>query len=208
MKRKIWITIIAMIIISVGLFCFFIKNNYKTSKFGNTSIKSAEDIKEYILNLTSYEAEIEVEVNSNKNKNYYKIKQTYQAPNICKQEVIEPTSIEGLRTSYNGTNLTIENTKLNLNKIYENYPYVAENYLWLPSFCELYKKDEKAILKEEGNEIVMQTKTTTQNNKNEIIQTLYIDKNTAKPMKLTIEDRNQKKLVYILYKEIKINSSR
>ena len=35
---------------------------------------------------------------------------------------------------------------------------------------------------------------------------LYIDKNTAKPIKMEIEDINQKVLVYILYNEIKINS--
>lgn len=208
MKRKIFILIIIVTIISAGLFCFFSKNDYKTIKFGNTSIKSAEDIKEYILNLTSYQAEIEVEVHSNKTKNKYKIKQNYQAPNLSTQEVIEPVTLEGLKTTYDGANLKIENTKQNLNKIYENYPYVAENYLWLSSFREFYKKDENAILKEEENEIVMRTKATTQNDKNTTIQTLYIDKNTLKPVKMTIEDRNQKMLVYILYKEITINSSR
>lgn len=205
MKQKIWIAIVIVTMIGVGLFCFFTKNNYKTVKFGNNSIKSAEDIKEYILNLTYYEAEIEVTVHSNKNENQYKMKQTYQAPNVSKQEVIEPIGLEGLKTTYDGTNLTIENTKLNLNKIYENYPYVAENHLWLSSFIECYKKDENAILKEEENEIMMQAKASTQN---EIVQTLYIDKSTLKPVKLTIEDRNQKMLVYILYKEITINSSR
>lgn len=207
MKQKIFIVIVIILIISVGLFCFFTKNNYKTVKFGNTSIKSAEDIKEYILNLTSYEAEIEVEVHSNKNQNQYKMKQNYQAPNLAVQEVIEPVALEGIKTTYDGTNLRIENTKLNLSKLYENYPYVAENYLWLSSFIECYKKDENAILKEK-NEIIMQAKASAQDDKNGIIQTLYIDKNTLKPTKLTIEDRNQKMLVYILYKEITINSSR
>ncbi len=207
MKQKIFIVIVIILIIGVGLFCFFTKNNYKTVKFGNTSIKSAEDIKEYILNLSSYEAEIEVEVHSNKNQNQYKMKQSYQSPNLAVQEVIEPVALEGLKTSYDGANLKIENTKFNLSKIYENYPYVAENHLWLSSFIECYKKDKNAILKEE-NEIIMQTKVSAQKDKSGIVQTLYIDKNTLKPTKLTIEDRNQKMLVYILYKEITINSSR
>lgn len=208
MKQKIFVAIVIVIIIGVGLFCFFTKNNYKTVKFGNTSIKSAEDIKEYILNLTHYEAEIKVEVHSNKTQNQYKIKQNYQAPNLANQEIIEPVALEGLKTTYDGTNLKIENTKLNLSKLYENYPYVAENNLWLSSFIENYKKDDKAILKEEENEIKMQLTTKNESGKNNTVQTLYIDKNTLKPTKLTIEDMNQKMLVYILYKEITINSSR
>ena len=38
------------------------------------------------------------------------------------------------------------------------------------------------------------------------IKKLYIDKNTIKPTKLEISDRNEKTLVYILYNEIRMNS--
>ena len=209
MKRKIFMIIGVIVATSIVIFYFFTKNNYKTLEFGNNSIKSAENIKEYILNLESYEAKIEVEVYSNKNQNQYQIKQTYKSPNLAKQEVIQPHSLEGVVTTYDGNNLKIENTKLNLSKIYENYPYITENSLWLSGFIQNYKEDEKnAILKEEENQIVMQIKTQNKLGKNDTIQTLYIDKNTIKPTKLTIEDMNQKMLVYILYNEIKINSSR
>lgn len=207
MKKKRFIIAITIIIISISLFYFFTKNNYKTLKFGNTTIKSTENIKEYILNLESYEAQIAVEIHSNKNKNQYKMKQIYQAPNRAIQEILEPVAIKGLITSYDGNNLTIENTKLQLNKIYENYPYVAENHLWLSSFIKDYKDSQNATSKEEKNQVILQI-TTKQQDKKEVTKTLYVDKKTSKPTKLTIEDMNQKMKVYILYNEIKINSSR
>lgn len=202
-KKTLWIVAIIFIIIGISIY-FFSKNNYKTSEFGNTTIKSAEDIKEYILNLESYEAQISVEVSGNKNQNQYKMKQIYKAPNLGRLEILEPQSVKGVVTTYDGNNLKIENTTLNLNKIYENYPYVAENALWLSDFIKQYKNDSNAIFKEEKNQIIMQTEIKDKS----IIQTLYIDIRTKKPTKLTLEDMNKKMLVYILYNEIKINSSR
>ncbi|MBO5478330.1 MAG: hypothetical protein J6A04_01200 [Clostridia bacterium] len=207
MKRKIFIITLIILVLCVGLFCFFTKNNYKTVEFGNTNIKSAEGIKEYILNLDSYEANIEIEANSNKTQNKYTAKQTYKAPNLARQEIIEPQSVKGLITSYDGNNLKIENTKLNLSKLYENYPYVADNNLWLSDFINDYKNSKTNNLKEEENIVIMQVKIQKEAKK-EITKTLYIDKNTLKPTKLTIEDEHKKMLVYIQYNEIKINSSR
>jgi len=203
MKNKKIICIIAVLILITITIYFFSKNNYKTTEFGNTNIKSAEDIKEYILNLESYEAQISIEINSNKNQNQYKIKQIYKAPNLVRSEVLEPQSIRGVVTTYDGNNLKIENTKLNLSKIYENYPYVTENHLWLSDLINRYKNNPNATFEEKENQIIM--KTNIQDN---VLQTLYIDTKTKKPIKLTLEDMNQKMLVYILYNEIKINSSR
>lgn len=112
MKKKIIAIIVLFIIVCIsGGIYFFTKNNYKTVEFGNTNIKSVQDIKEYILNISSYEADISVEVVSNKNTNKYKLTQKYASPNIFKQEVIEPENIKGLVTTYDGTNLKIENAR-------------------------------------------------------------------------------------------------
>ena len=208
MKRKQWLIMGIFLLMLIGIIGFFLKNNYKTMEFGNANSKSVDNIKEYILNLESYEAQIEIEVHSNKNQNQYKMKQTYQAPNLSYQEILQPDSIKGLITKYDGNSLKIENTKLNLSKIYENYPYATENQLWLSTFIEEYKKDTQAVLKEEENEIILETKVENQSGEEKFLKTLYIDKKTAKPTKLTIKDKNQKMLIYILYNEIKIKSSR
>ena len=141
--------IIGFIILVVGAsFYFLMKNNYKTVDFGNTNIKSAESIKEYILNISSYEADISLEVISNKNSNVYRITQKYASPNIFKQEVVEPSNIKGLTTIFDGNNLKIENTNIGLSKVFENYKYITENSLCLSDFIEEYK------MIEEGDKIV------------------------------------------------------
>ena len=72
---------------------------------------------------------------------------------------------------------------------------------------ENYKQNNNSIYKEENNQIIMETKIENNKNKYSIYKKLYIDKQTAKPIKLEVQDINQKILVYILYNEIKINST-
>ena len=167
-------------------------------------MESAEDIKEYILNISSYYAEATITVNSNKNTNKYVIKQSYLSPNVFKQEILEPSSIQGLVTTYDGSNLKIENNQIGLSKMYENYPYICENSLDLYSFIKDCKESGNIKLEENENEVIMEVKSDKQENK--IIKKLYITKNSLKPTKLEVQDRNEKILVYILYNEIKMNS--
>ena len=57
---------------------------------------------------------------------------------------------------------------------------------------------------EEEGQIVLEVKA----NKSNYIynKKLYLDKETGNPTKLTIEDVNEKNIVYIEYNEIKINA--
>ena len=111
-----------------------------------------------------------------------------------------------LTIEYDGQNLCIINTKLNLNKVYENYKYVVDNFLNLETFISEYKTNkEKAKTKryEENEEYVLEA--NVENNQYIYNKKLYISKKTGNPTKLLIEDINEKNLVYILYNEIKIN---
>ena len=202
-KRKtiIIIAITLLIIISAIL---FIKNNNKTaktSKIGNNS--TSQEIIEYILNISSYEAEISVEIKSNKNSNKYKIKQTYISSNKNEQEVIEPSNIQGVKIIKEGANLKIENSKLSLTKIIENYSDITQNNLDLISFIESYKNNTNSKFKEENNQIIMETTAKTENNYQKY-ETLYISKETGKPTKMEIKDTNQNIIIYIIYNEINI----
>ena len=125
------ITIITIII--VVIIAFFIKTNYKKIKFGNNmSNKSAEEVEQYILGIRSYEIQETITVESNKNTNNYIVKEKYSNDsNVYKREIVEPENLSGMVFVYDGTNLKIENSKLNLSKIYENYPYVGENIITL-----------------------------------------------------------------------------
>lgn len=202
-KRKI-IIITTIIILIATISIFFIKNNNntaKTSKIGNNS--TSQDIVNYILNISSYEAQVEVEVKSNKNTNKYKIKQKYISKEDNMQEIIEPSNIQGVKIIKEGNNLKIENTKLSLTKIIENYQDITENNLDLINFIENYKNNSNSKYKEENNQIIMETTAKTENNYQKY-KKLYLSKENGNPIKMEIKDTNQNTIIYIIYNEIKI----
>ncbi len=208
-KKKIIIAI-SVIILAILILYFFFKNDNKKLNIGNNlNNKTLQEIEEYILNISSYEAEIEVQVESNKNKTKYVISQKYVSPNIEKQVVKEPSNIQGLETIYDGTKLSVKNSKLNLTTIYENYQYLTDNFLWLNSFIDDYQKAKSSgkstKLYEQNNQVIMEVKLDSQN-PYVSSKKLIIDKNTGTISKLIVQDKNQKNLVYILYNEIKMNS--
>lgn len=197
-------------IIIICIICiFFLKKDNKNLKTGNNmSNKNEEEIEEYILNISSYEAKIEVTVESNKNTSKYKLKQQYKSPNIEKQTILEPSNIEGLTTIYDGNKLTIQNSKLNATTVYENYPYLVDNFLWLNAFIQDYKinkEKNQTKLTQENDLIIMETPVENGNEKYVCSKKLIFDKKTGKPTQLLIQDINKKNLVYILYNEITVN---
>jgi len=202
MKKKYWLMLLIIILVIGGI--IFYKNRVKDSKSGNN--KTSQEIVDYILNISSYEVQVTVNVTSNKNSNKYMLKQIYQNPNKSIQEVIEPSNIAGVRIEKNGTNLKLENSQLNLNTILENYNYLGDNCLDLHSFIEDYKQDEKARFEEKDTEIIMKASS---NIENIYVQekTLHIDKKTMNPTQMEIKDNQQKTTIYILYNEVKVNST-
>ena len=202
MKKKYWLILLIMVIIMVGI--IFYKNRVKDSKSGNN--KTSQEIVDYILNISSYEVQVTVNVYSNKNTNKYILKQTYQSPNISRQEVIEPSNIAGVRIENDGTSLKLDNSQLNLNTILENYNYLGDNCLDLYSFIEDYNQDEKANYEEKDTEIIMKASS---NIENIYVQEkiLHIDKKTMYPTQMEIKDNKQKTTIYILYNEVKVNST-
>ena len=203
MKKIITIVIVIIVIILI----FFIKTNYKSFKFGNNmSNKTAEEVAQYILDINSYEAQVTITVESNKNNNVYVAKEEcVKDGNIFKQEILEPENLNGVSFIYDGTNLKLENSKLNLSKIYENYPYIGENTITLMDFIKDYEEAEKSNAIDDGEQIILEAKIKN-GNKYISYKKLYINKSTGKPEKLEIKDITQKTVIYILYNEIKINS--
>ena len=203
MKKKYWLILLIIAILIGGI--IFYKNRVKDFKIGNN--KTSQEIVDYILNISSYEVKVTVNVTSNKNSNKYILKQTYNSPNISMQEVIEPSNITGVKLENDGTNLKIQNSQLNLNSILENYNYLGDNCLDLYSFIEDYQQDEKAKFEETDAEIIMKTSSNIDNIyiKEKI---LHIDKETCNPTQMEIRDNQQKTTIYILYNEVKVNSTK
>lgn len=203
MNKKI--IIFCLIFILIICLIILIKSNYKTKKIGNNIInQSADKIKENILNMESYKANVKITITSNKTTNTYEANQKYyKENNLYKQEIISPESIAGVTLEFNGKDLQIKNTKLDLSTIYENYNYIGSNELSLNSFIEDYKNNENKDY-EKDEEIILEVNLKN-NNKYRKTKRLYISKNTNLPTKMEIEDNSQNILVYILYNEIEIN---
>ena len=195
--RKI---IIVIIIIIICICIFFYINKSKKLKIGNNS--TSQEIIDNILNISLYETVIEVEVKSNKNTNRYTIKQKYIFPDISEQEIIEPENIQGIKITKKDNELKVENSKINMSKIYNDYEYMTDNCLDLNTFIENYKLNKKQIYEEDDDEIILNTEN--ENNKYTRYQTLYIDKKTGKPTKMEIKDNSKNTSVYILYREVKL----
>ena len=131
------------------------------------------------------------------------MKQKYINSENSIQEVIEPSNIQGVKIIKEGTNLKIENTKLSLTKIIENYKDITQNNLDLIEFVENYKSNSNSKFKEENNQIVMETTARTENNYQKY-KKLYVSKENGKPIKMEIKDTNQNIIIYIIYNEIEI----
>ena len=205
-KKPIIIVLILFLIVLM-IYFFINKNNKlfnKNFNIGNNiTNKSIQEIEEYILNISSYEAKLEATVQSNKNTNKYILKQKYINSKLEEQVVVEPSNIEGLTILYENGKLTINNTKLNLQTVYDNYKEITQNNLWLNSFIEEYKNNNNRSISEDSNYVIMTVNTA---NNYEKVETLYINKNNGNPEKMIIQDKNQKNMVYILYNEIRINN--
>lgn len=199
MNRKTKIILIISIVVFILI--FFIQIAYKTIRNGNNINNQTDDLIEYILNTSSYEAKLEITVNSNKTENKYVIEQYYKSPNYSKQIVKEPQNIENLEIIYNGNNLEIKNTNLGLSKIYENYTYLNQNILWLNFFIETCNNSNYTI-EENEHEIILCNNIEMNSYKSK----LYINKKTSLPTKIEIKDNNNQNKIYIEYKEIKLNN--
>ena len=200
-SKKLIFALVAIVVIAI--ITIFLIFYYKNQKSGNNTInKSKENIINDILNMKCYNAKMDIKIETNKNNTNYVVTQKLENGKAI-QEILKPENIAGVVTEYNGEKLVIKNSKLNLETTFQNYEYLVENRLWLDSFIEEYKNLSSHKQDSKENEIILEVQRN--DNPYNVIKKLYIDKNTGKPSKLTVQDINQKTLVYILYTEIDIS---
>ena len=199
-NKKIIFIFVIILFIFIGIIIY--KNMIKKSKIGNNM--NSQEIVDNILNINSYKSNISVQVNSNKNKNKYILEQEYNTENGTIQTILEPTNIAGVKIINKDNSLTIQNTKLNLTKIFEDYQGLEDNCLDLITFINNYKKCDKSKYEENETEVIMKIRNDSnkQNTNNKI---LYINKENKLPTKMIIEDNNQNTKLFIQYNEININ---
>lgn len=191
---------VIFIVIFALIFLFFY---YKNQKLGNTIIKFNEDkIIENILNgEINYKATIKVKVYSNKNENEYLLKIIENGKDNSMEAI--SNNISGLKIEKKNGDLILKNTKMKLDKIYENYKEITDNSLFLSSFAKDYNKSAKKTKEEKDGEI--QIKITLKDyNKYIKYKELYLNKETGIPTKLVIKDSSNNPKVIIEYTSIEI----
>ena len=176
---------------------------YIFSSFGNNKFRNQNEIVDNILNkFNNYEANILVTITTNKNENNYEMFQEVSEKN-SKTIINSPENIKDMIIEINDNTLKITNTKINMEKIYEEYDGLLNNNLFLNKFtkdCEnnnfkFYEKNEKIILE-----------TILNNNSSTYIKykELYLDKKTNLPTELIMKDNTKKACIRIIYNDIKI----
>lgn len=198
MKSKKLLLIFVLICITI-FFIFY----YNFFILGNNINRSQDEIVDNIINKTNeYEANIDVKVISNKNENYYKM---YQIVNDEKsiQIVDGPENIKGLEIENISNKLIIRNTKLNMEKIYDQYEFLLNNSLFLNVFIEDYKKNTSKIY-EENDELIFEVKLDSSKSTYIKYKELHVDKILGVPRQLIIKDNTKKTCISIIYNDIKI----
>lgn len=192
-----------LILILIIIIIFFIFNYKKIFCGNNISIKNKDEIIENILNgKVLYKAIIKVKVISNKNENIYEIMQE-ENNNKSYQEITSEGDIKGLKIIYTDNVLKVENSKLNLKKMYENYDLVTNDYLFLNSFSKDYLESKDTSLEEKNNELIIRLKVEN-SNKYIKYKELYVNKDTGIPIKMIIKDSDKQVIACIEYINIEI----
>ncbi len=195
--------IVIFVILFLIIFAIFY---YKNFLFGNNISKnrSANQIEDILNSLENYYAEADVTVSSNKTQNRYEVKQEVKGK-YCMQEVISGASIEGVKIEINENQLKVSNTKLNLEKVYEDYENLLDNAMFLNSFIANYRDENNEVRSEEKeNEIILEVKLKNHQNTYIKYKKLSVDKSTLMPTKLEVQDDTKKETICILYNNIEL----
>ena len=196
--KKIYII---FVIIFVLIFSIFY---YKKSKLGNTIINLSKEknIENILSNNLKYDAKLKVKIYSNKNENEYNLK-IKEDGEYSLLEVTGNKDISGLRIEKKQGDLIVKDSKLKLEKIYEDYKEFTDNSLLLSSFAKEYQETKDRKEEENDNEFVIKI---TLKNYNRYIKykELYIDKQNGLPKRLIIKDSSKQVKISIEYTNIEI----
>lgn len=196
--RKIYIVFVVIFVLIFSIFY------YKNSKLGNTIINLNEEknIENILSNKIKYSAKLKVKIYSNKNENEYNLT-IKEDVDYSLLEVTGKNDISGLRIEKRKGDLIVKNSKLKLEKIYQDYKEFTDNSLFLSSFAKEYQETKDR--KEEENDSEFVIKITLKNYNRYIkYKELYIDKQNGLPKRLIIKDSSKQVKISIEYTNIEI----
>ena len=111
--------------------------------------------------------------------------------------------MKGIKITTENNKITLENTDLNLTKIFEGYNGIEQNDMDLHKFIKDFENNiSKSNIYQNDEEIIIET--ISENNKYVKNKTLYINRKTGKPSTMEIKDINKKITVYIVYNKVEM----
>jgi outer membrane lipoprotein-sorting protein len=193
------------IVFIIFFIIFFLIFYYKKINLGNNNIKLNEDdiVDSILSDSLNYKAELKIKIYSNKNDNVYDA-MIIENEEYSRLEITgKKEEITGLLIENSKEKLTIKNTKLNLEKIYEDYKPMINNCLFLKSFSNEYRNNSEIKEKNENDSIIIKIKLKD-STKYIKFKELYLNKETGLPEKLIIKDSDKQVVVCIEYTNIEI----
>lgn len=187
------VILLVIILIGVGAYFFINKNN------NSGSIISIGENKE-IFDMQGYTCKAVMYINSNKNSNEYQIE---QSADLVNKKYRLNTDIMDI--IYKENKLLISSQGQKSTYEIEDYNPELTNLVFIDSFIENYNnKENNSSKKEIDGKVLYKTKINI-NKSYAHSESLEIDKNSGKPIKLTVYDKNENVYLDIIYTEFIIN---
>ena len=198
MKKKDFIVTLIIFGILFLFFCVF-----KFLSLGNNKIiGDVNDLDKFILSIENYNACANISVYSNKNSNTYRLNQSCRG-GITTQEIDDGKS-KIVIICDGGNKLTIKNTVLPTEKVFEVYSEACNNSIGLDAFIEDYKADSNSEIKEENGYFVVSVKAKNSQNRYSKSKVLYFNKEKRRIEKIVVKDINNNDVIIIEYSTLEI----
>lgn len=194
MKHNKWIIFMLAIICAIGIIV-------GCEKREQTKEEVYSDFQKKISKMNSYTCTAEIIVKGNKSESNYIIKHTYKKPEYYKLEVISPERLSGKTMEYNKDKILITNPDINDSIELPNVDN-DKQYLFVGDFIKNYLQNEEVNITFSGNNILIETSIPGED-KYFSTQILYVDKNTKKPDKMEILDKEGITRFTVNYKDFK-----
>lgn len=170
--------------------------------------KKPEDVQKFIMKLKSYKSDVVYAVTNNKSTNVYRAKHLYKSPDKYRIEMVEPEELKGQITIYNKDKAYIYHPKINTYMITENFTNTVEYNSFIGAFVDYFKAKGGARFKLEslsGKQCYVLQLPIDSDNRYRVVEKLWINAETALPMKAEILDKDNNVSVQVLYENIELN---
>ncbi len=192
----------------VRLLLFFLIACVMLSGCGTSSAKKPQDVQKFIMKLKSYKSDAIYAVTNNKSTNVYRAKHIYKAPDKYRIEIVEPEELKGQTTIYNKDKAYIHHPLINTYMVTENFNNSMEYSTFVGAFVEYFKDNGGARFKLETlNDIQCYVLEVPLGNANSYraIEKIWINAETAIPIKAEILDKNKNVNAQVLYENFELN---